>query len=413
LFTASTIVSQGARFAFSLVAARALAPADFTAWALVVAALAYAPSLLLGVANGMTREIPVLNARGMLDAAGRAVAAGWGATTVVVVLIMAAAVLAAATLAPPGARLSAVLVGVLAAGTTVIATQQFILRASLRFDAASVQQLIFGAVVTLAAVPLALGVSATFETAAALYAVALIVAVALGVLVAPPSRVGWDAAELRRLAAIGFPIMLAGLVFSVFITVDRWMAATLLGAEAAAPYALASLTAAGILLVPTVVSQQTYPRMAIAHGSGASTEELRAIAHSQGIFALALVAPVAASVALFAWLGVPLVVPAYAHAAPAVLVLAVGFVALSYLTGYGNYLNVIDRQWRYLSVQLLGAASGVALVFVGGRLLGLTGIALGMTMSHVLYGVVLRAVAERTRPSTRDSLGRTTGTGPT
>ncbi|MGH2368920.1 MAG: lipopolysaccharide biosynthesis protein, partial [Chloroflexota bacterium] len=238
---------------------------------------------------------------------------------------------------------------------------------------------------------------ADFRTAAILYGVPLLIAIAAGLVVTPPPvppRLVMS--EVTRLASIGFPIMLAGLVFSLFVTLDRWVAITLLGPQRAAPYALASLIAAAMLVVPTVVSQQTYPRMAIARGRGAPLAHLRSMARHQGLIAAALVSPLAAGIALFAWLGIPTVLPAYTSGTPAAIILALGFVALGYLTGYGNYLNVIGGQWRYLAAQLTGVASAAVLMLVGGRIWGLTGIAMGMAASHVVYGTVLRAVALRT-----------------
>lgn len=123
---------------------------------------------------------------------------------------------------------------------------------------------------------------------------------------------------------------------------------------------------------------------------------MRAMARRQGLLAAAMVTPIAVGLIIFAWFGVPVVLPTYTAAAPAVAALSIGFVALAYLTGYGNYLNVVGRQWHYLIAQLVGVTVGVALMFVGGRLAGLVGIALGMAASHLVYGALLRAVAQRT-----------------
>lgn len=395
IFAASTLLYQGARFLFSLAAARSLAAEDFTAWALVVALLVYAPSLLLGVTNGMSRELPMLIGRGANSAAERTVDAAWAATTAAVVIVLLGGVIVAT--AASSAVSSSLLVGVLASGTIVFGTQQFVMRSRLRFGAASAQQAAFGVLTATAAIVLALSGNADFRTAALLYGTPLMAAILLGIAIAaPPTPPRLDIDEIRRLARIGFPIMLAGLAFSLFVTLDRWMAITLLGPQRAAPYALASLIAAAMLVIPSVVSQQTYPRMAIARGRGAMPNQLRRMARRQGLLAALLIAPIALAMIPFAVFGIPLVLPAYEAAIPSVIVLSLGFVILGFLTGYGNYLNVVGGQWRYLSVQLTGVVSAVALMFIGGRLFGLVGIALGMAGSHLVYGVMLRAVAKRT-----------------
>ncbi len=395
LFTASTVLFQGARFAFSIAAARAMAPSAFTTWALVVALLIYAPSVLLGVVNGMSRQLPVLVGAGDDAAARRATSAAWTATAAgVIVVIVVAAVVAAAWADHRG---PALIIGLVVAGTIVYGTQQFVLRSLLRFEAASVQQATFGVVVLAAAAALLSGGIVDLTVVSGAYGAGVLAAIGVGVLMTRPDpRLPPDFAEIRHLMRIGFPIMLAGLVFSVFVTSDRWMAVAILGAEVAAPYALASLVASAVLVVPAVVSQQTYPRMAIARGQTASAERLLEMARHQGLLAAALVAPLAAVVGLVAWIGIPLVLPDYLDARLPIVVLSAGLVVLGYLTGYGNYLNVVGGQWRYLAIQLVGVASALLLMFIGGLWLGVVGIAGGMSLGHVVYGVALRATARRT-----------------
>lgn len=394
LFTASTIVYQGARFLFTLAAARVLAPAEFTMWAITIALLVYAPAILLGTNNGMARELPMMIGAGRHATAERTVAATWTATGAAVALMVVATVVVSAV--APILATGAMSFGALASGTVVFGVQQFVLRSRLRFDSASLQQAVFGILVIIAAVVLGVRETADYAFVALLYGGPLVAAVVVGFVVTPTSiPVRFDLGEIRRLAGVGLPIMLAGLLFSVFVTLDRWIAITLLGSEDAAPYALASLFAAAMLVVPTVVSQQTYPRMAIARGRGAAAEELLALARRQGILAAALAMPIAAALIVFAIVGIPLLLPAYGGAIPPVIVLSFGFIVLGFLTGYGNFLNVVGAQWRYLAAQIAGAAIAVILMLIGGIAFGLTGIAAGMAGSHVVYGVLLRAIAIR------------------
>jgi O-antigen/teichoic acid export membrane protein len=396
LFASSTVLYQGARFAFSIAAARALPPAAFSSWALVVALLVYAPSVLLGVVNGMARQLPMLAGRGDDAGARRATMAAWTATAVGVVAVLVAAVVFAIAWRQHAELVIAI--GLVAAGTVIYGTQQFVFRSMLRFTAASLQQALFGLTVLGSAGLLssADGVDLTLVSVA--YGAGVLVSVGAGALIArpeiPPRA---DIAELRYLMKIGFPIMLAGLAFSVFITSDRWMAVAVLGATGAAPYALASLVASATLVIPSVVSQQTYPRMALARGQAASAEQLLQMARHQGLLAAGLVAPVAVAIAGAAWLGIPVVLPEYLAARVPIVILSGGLVVLGFLTGYGNYLNVVGGQWRYLAVQLFGVVSAVLLMLIGGHWLGMLGIAGGMSGGYVVYGTALRAVATRTR----------------
>ena len=390
-FAASTALYQGARFLFSLAAAKALSASGLSAWSLVVAVLAYAPAILVGVNNGMSRELPILIGRGAQSAIAGVLAAAWAATAFALTAI--AIVVVAIATAAPAVRLESILVGMVIGGTIVFGVQQFVLRSRLRFDAASLQLGVFGGAMLVAAGWLALADRADLSTALALYAGPLTASVVLGAALELPAVRAVDRAEIRRLAGIGFPIMLAGLVFSLFVTLDRWVAVSLLGPERAAPYTLASLIAAAMLIVPTVVSQQTYPRMAMARGRGANVEQLLTMARRQGLAAAGLVLPVTAMLIAFASTFLSTFLPEYAAAGGAVIVLSIGFTVLAFLTGYGNYLNVVGLQWRYLGAQVAAALTALPLMVIGGSILGLTGIAAGMAASHVVYGLLLWFVA--------------------
>jgi O-antigen/teichoic acid export membrane protein len=376
-----------------------LAPPDFTVWALVAALLVYAPSLALGIPNGMSRELPILLARDDVSGVRRSTAVTWIATGAAAAAGFFGTLFVGLAVTTEAA---AVIGGLLVAGIIVFTTQQFLQRARLRFDAASAHQATLGVLLLAASGWLYGSGAAGLVPTGGAYALALVLAVALGVgLGSRPTLVGWRRNDVKRHLFVGFPIMAAGLLFSLFVTLDRWLAATLLGAPAAAPYALASLTASALLVMPSVVSQQTYPRMAMALGRGAHEDELREMAQKQGLAAALLSTPIAGAAIATAWLVIPVLLPDYAAATPAIMVLSCGLVVLSVFTGYGNYLNVSGGQWRYLAVQAFGLASAAVLMTVGGLVLGLVGIALGMSCGHVVYGLTLRAVALRTPVGTR------------
>jgi O-antigen/teichoic acid export membrane protein len=397
VLASSTVLYQAARFAFMLVAARVLAPADFSTWALVITLLVYAPSLLFGISNGLGRELPILIGQTLEAEALRATRAAWGATVIAASAVILVAVIVAVLASPLAAP--ALITGALGAASIVLATQQFNLRSRLRFGASGAQLAAFGVVAGVAAVWLVVLADPGLETVGLAYGAAFVAAVVIGLVVDRPARLQVDTNEMRRLAAIGFPIMLTGLAFSLFVTLDRWVAVGFLGPDRAAPYALASLVSAAMLVIPTVISQQTYPRMAMARGQGASTGELRTMASRQGRMAALLAAPIALAIGLFAWVGVPVLLPAYADAVGVVIVLALGLLVMVSLTGYGNFLNVAGGRWRYLAAQSAGVVIGIVSMVIGAITAGLIGIAVGMAVSQVLYGLLLRAAAYRTELS--------------
>lgn len=390
LFAGSTAIYQGARFAFSLGAAHVLAPAALTGWALIFALLAYAPAATFGVANGMNRELPTLIGAGRETDAVRVESTGWTVSLVVAAALAALAV-AGSLILGAGWMLAA---GVLAAGAVVYQAQQFTLRSRLRFGAASLQQAASGVAILAGSVTLVALQTADLALVVGVYAIALVVGIAVGGAARLP-RLHFDLGQARSLARIGFPMMLAGLAFSVLVTLDRWIGVALLGPVVAAPYALAALVAASMLVVPAVVSQQVYPRMAIAHGQGSDDTTLRRMAWQQGVGAAALSTPLALAVTLFAILGVPRFLPLYVDGIPAIVILSISLVVLTLWTGYGNYLNVTNGQALYLRAQLAALALGLVVMTVGGLVAGITGIAGAVALTHIFYGVLLRLAAAR------------------
>jgi O-antigen/teichoic acid export membrane protein len=385
LFTMSVLLMQGARFAYNIGVAHALPTGEFTYWALLLAALSYAPALLGGSLNGLGRQLPYLRGAGQLDAAEAAESTlHW---TLVIVLL---GVLAAAFAGTFVIGALALPLGLAVGGTLVFSVQQFVLRSSLAFNRASIQQLVFGLGVSSVALLMLLNTS-TLGVAAFGYAICLVLAIALGLLLHPPSwrRPTWGAfVELTR---IGFPIMVAGVIFSVFVTSDRWIASALLGQVRAAPYALASVVGSSMLIIPTVISQQTYPRMAILYGKTGDRAQVYGMARRQSLLAGVAAFPLALVGAVAVIVFVPIVLPAYRDAVVPACVISLGFAVLAASTGFGNYLNVVGEQWTYLRVQIGSTAVALGLMVVGARIASAIGIAIGISLGYALYGLWLRA----------------------
>jgi O-antigen/teichoic acid export membrane protein len=223
----------------------------------------------------------------------------------------------------------------------------------------------------------------------------------LGAFARAPDLEGAALPVWRRLFHIGFPIMVAGALFTLFVTSDRWIAALLLGAGGAAPYALASLIGSAMIVLPTVVSQQTYPRMAIAYGQHHDEDRILAMARHQGAIAFALAAPVACIGAVAVTVLIPRVLPGYADSVWPSVIILFGLTPLAASSGYGNYLNVVGLQWTFLAVGVSSLSMGIVMMFIGGMGLGLIGIALGAAIAYFVYGSTLTVAAlltRRTRP---------------
>ena len=395
VFAASVATLQGARFLYSLAVASVVSLSDFALWALLAALITYAPALMLGVVNGMAREVPILlgASRGE-EATTDEVATWWSGVAAILIIAVVGVIGVAAQLVEPA---PAAAVAFALAAAVLFQIQQFVFRSRLAFGSASLQQGIMGVGLLVMSVALITVGAATFVVAATWYATVQAVAVAAGLLLSRPAAGRFSPGAVRRLVAIGFPIMLVGVLFSVFITADRWVATTVLGPAGAAPYALASVIGSALLVLPSVISQHTYPRMAVMLGQSNDPGRAFEMASRQNRFALLATIPVAAIVALGAVALIPPLFPEYSGAVAPTIVLCAGLVALSAFSGYGNFLNVMDEQWTYLRVQAVSLAGALVAMVVGALALGLIGIGLGAAGAYLVYGILLARAAAAVR----------------
>ena len=395
VFAASVTTLQGARFLYSLAVASVVSLADFALWALLAALITYAPALMLGVVNGMAREVPILlGASRDQEATSDEVATWWSGLAAISIIAVVGVIGVAAQVvepAPAGAVVFAL------AAAVLFQIQQFVFRSRLAFGSASLQQGTMGVGLLVMSVALITADGATFVVAALGHGVAQGVAVVAGFLQDRPAAGRFSPATFRRLVGIGLPIMLVGVLFSVFITADRWVATTVLGPAGAAPYALASVIGSALLVLPSVISQHTYPRMAVMLGQSNDPGRAYEMASRQNRFALLATIPVAVIVAVGAAALIPPLFSAYSAAVAPTIVLCAGLVALSAFSGYGNFLNVMNAQWTYFRVQMASLA-GALVAMVGGALwLGLIGIGLAAAGAYLVYGVLLARAAASVR----------------
>lgn len=389
-FAGSVVLVQASRFVLSLVVARVVLVDEFAGWALFLAALGYAPSLLIGVLNGMGRELPYLTGAGRRFEARAAEGVVWrtlGAVAVPILLLGAAA-----------AWMGITAIGVVLLSVSALLaynSQQFAMRASLQFNRASLQQGLLGLLLFGGSGALLYQGHASFAACAAAYGLALATCAIFGLVLHPPAFRAGSWITWKRVQSIGFPIMLAGLVFSVFVTSDRWIATSLLGSARAGSYGLASVVGSAMLVIPSVISQQTYPRMAIAFGREKTASSAFAMARMQNRLALLGTGPIGALLLVAAWLMIPRFLPRYDTALLPVTLIVIGFVTMSAFTGYGNFLNVVGQQWAYLRAQLASAVVGIALMAAGAISVGPAGIALGAAVSYAIYGVLVSGSARR------------------
>lgn len=389
-FAISVALNQGSRFAVSLAAASLLRPSDFTAWVLILTTIGYSPAMLLGIGNGMSRSIPLALGANRHQEANRveqtALGVAWSASAA---LLLAG--FAALAFGLPVAHASFMAVGL----TLTVQVQQFNFRARLQFNVASAQQALLGAVLLVATCLLLSLHADDLEAFVYAYVTAAAAAGLLGVVMRGVPGFVVDLPTVRNLVGVGFPIMLVGLAFGILITSDRWIAATILETDAASTYALASLLASAVFLTTSIVSQQTYPRLAVAYGRDHHLKRAYEIARAQGRIAALLTLAAGLLVLLATTFIIPVLLPAYRDVTLPAGILIAGTIVYSLASGFGNYLNVVGGHWMYLGITALSVGVSVVAAGAGGLVAGAPGVAIGLAVALAAQAMSVALVARR------------------
>ena len=214
-------------------------------------------------------------------------------------------------------------------------------------------------------------------------------------------RPAWSAVVVRRLVRVGFPIMLVGLAHTAFATIDRWVIQASLGSEPLGHYAIAVMAVAAVGLLPQVVGNQVFPRMAEAWAHTPRWSTLEPLMARQRQISFAVAAP---SVLVVAALAPPLIrsfMPSFEPGTSALLVLLAVPLVRPFGQGFANAFNAVGSQRTYLAA-ILGAAvvnavTSLALVSE----YGLVGVAVGTVLGYVSLAGTLLVAGEVARRRSR------------
>ena len=392
LFAASTVLLQGSRFAVNLFAAERLGPERFGFWYVLNLALAYGGLAHLGVINAMNRDVPVFRGKGNAERVRliQGVSAGVLLVSTAVaglVMVVSLAFLEHVPRAPLAALIALFIV------TQPYLLLQVYLKSDGQFGRLSFQQLLFALLFPLSVVPLTIGYGLSgFISGQAL--VTLLISLFVLRTWTFHLRPVFNVQETLRLVRVGLPIMLVGLMYTLLTTADRWVITAFLDVQRLGYYSLAIMVLGVLSLIPMVVAQQMYPRMAEAWGRTSDAGDVLRWALRQTGMALAFTAPL---VLVLYFAAPPLIeafLPAYTEGVAPVKIILFGPLFLALSGGFANLLNTLDKQVYYLAVQAAALLVNVGLnvMFVRAGM-GISGIALGTTLTYALYGLALVAVS--------------------
>jgi O-antigen/teichoic acid export membrane protein len=198
----------------------------------------------------------------------------------------------------------------------------------------------------------------------------------------------WDPGEMRRLVAIGGPILLAGTVSSLFRSLDKLM---ILGYSSDREFQLGCYSAALMVTAQlyglgNMLAMVMGPRYCEAYGrSGRRAEVARLAARASELCAAAMALPAALAIVAAPPLLVRLL-PDYESGLAPLVWLVPGVLTLCVALPASQYLVAVNRQKRALvaaAVATMLAAVGNHLALVSGH--GLVGVAAATAAAYGVY----------------------------
>jgi O-antigen/teichoic acid export membrane protein len=389
LFAVSTIALQGSRFTVNLSAARSLGPETWGLWYILNLVLAYGGLIHFGVINAMNREVPVSRGRGETDKVHFVQSVTFGVMTVSTLVAGGTLLFSSLAWNDDSLRNPLALLALLFVSAQLYIFLQIHLKSEGRFRRMSYQQLVFASLLPMLALPL----TARYGLPGYILAQTVTTLVVAGFMIRKwPFNLkpvfNWR--EAFRLMKIGFPIMLVGLLYTLLTTADRWVIIAFFEAKWLGYYSLAIMTLGVTSLIPMVLAQQMYPRMAEAWGRTAQTRPVLLWALRQSATATVITLPVILVIYFTAPALVMRYLPTYQLGIPALSIILIAPLFLAISNGFANMLNTLDRQMFTVAVQVGAIMLNIGLNILFVRLgFGITGVAWATAATYAVYGLAL------------------------
>ena len=389
-FSFSTVAVNASKLLTAVFVANFAGPVHFAAWNILQPILMYGSLIMLGVPNAMNRYVPVLmGAREKSQADDWVRFAFWFTVSACIIASFFMMVLSLLDQRLPFPSNYLLSMSLLFIGFNIYNFFLFVLKSRVQFRQMSFQLIFFAALWPPACIGFAWkwGIEGFIIAQFFVYGVvSFCIYRWSGVTLAGHIRFSL----MRPAIVLGFPIMLAGLLYNLMLTVDRWIILQFLGVEAVGQYTVAILIQNTLTILPQVISQQFYPRMAESYGRSGSIHALFKPVFMQSLMSLAVTLPVLVAVFLALPFAASRLLPEYSAGIEPARLILIGIAFIPVASGVANFLNTIGKQLYYLSVQAitLGVNVFLSILFIE-RGMGLKGVALAGSLSWICFTVLM------------------------
>jgi O-antigen/teichoic acid export membrane protein len=154
----------------------------------------------------------------------------------------------------------------------------------------------------------------------------------------------------KRLVRVGMPIFLVGMIFALFLSTDRLLIVNFLGVTKLGLYTPAILAVGVVSLVPNIVGNIMYPRMAELYGKTESLSLLIPVIRKIFVanFAASMVSAGIFFI-IFNYIAIPFFLSAYEASVPAMFIILIASIVSPVGLSLGDLFNVVGNQRAYLT----------------------------------------------------------------
>lgn len=157
--------------------------------------------------------------------------------------------------------------------------------------------------------------------------------------------------KIFSLIKLGFPIMLVGVSYTLFLTAERWVILYFLGNEALGHYALAITVFAISSLIPNIIADQFYPRIIRNFGEDGCYKNILSYAKKQILITVLIAFIVNIIIFFFFPIIVKTWLPDYVVGIAPLKIMLVFFTILPVGYAWTSILNIINKQNMALLIQ--------------------------------------------------------------
>jgi len=384
----ATIAGQGFGLIRSVMMPVLLNPAQLGIWNLMNVVLSYGGNAQLGILEGMNKLVPILRGQGQIaQVASVRDSVFW--TNLILAVLATSCVMLASFFVPLSYSKPLQTTAMIVLLLLVFYYLFSLLRADNRFGLLSMGIMVLSALSTV--LVLACGFFADDHLLGALIGLAC----AYGLTVFFWQwRSGYhysfqmDRTSLRVSFSLGAPLIVLGVLSTVFLSVDRWVIAARLEEVQLGYYALGIMASNLVSLIPSSVASVLYSRMLERFGANSDPVSLRGLLINPTRAVAVLMAIIVGVAVLVLILVVRFFLPSYTPSVPIMTILIPGAFFYAVASIPGCFVTAINKQHWLMGIQGvcigLGLSLSITFVFFGW---GIVGVAVSTFIVYVIYGL--------------------------